>query len=138
MQRRDDEEYEPLDIPNNVTDEREYIDNLRALGNDPESKPDLGKSLRPGVRAYRPSLSVRVLKDTFEVKATLKSRVELEELKSLITKYFRSRQFKGAEIEILINPDSELLDELKKFRISYKEEHVIPFGIRLVCQGKAI
>jgi len=94
--------------------------------------------LRPGVRAYRPSLSVRVLKDTFEVKATLKSRVELEELKSLITKYFRSRQFKGAEIEILINPDSELLDELKKFRISYKEEHVIPFGIRLVCQGKAI
>jgi len=53
MQRRDDEEYEPLDIPNNVTDEREYIDNLRALGNDPESKPDLGKSLRPGVRAYK-------------------------------------------------------------------------------------
>ena len=137
MQRRDDEEHEPLNVPNNVTDEREYIDNLRASGNDPESQPDPGKSLRPGVRAYRPSLSVRVLKDTFEVKATLKSRVELEELESLIKKYFRACSFKGAEIEILTNPDPELLDELKKFRISYKEEHAIPFGIRLVYKGKA-
>jgi hypothetical protein len=138
MQRRDDEEYEPQDAPNDVTDERAYIDSLRASGNDPESQPDPGKSLRPNVRTYRPFLSVRVLKDTFEVKTTLQSRVELEGLKRLTIRYFQCSQFKGAQIEILTNPNPELLDELKGFRISYKEEHVIPFGIRLVYQGKAI
>ena len=96
MQRRDDEEYEPQDAPNDVTDERAYIDSLKASGNDPESQPDLGKSLRPGLRTYRPSFSVRVLKDTFETKTTLQSRVELERLKRLIITYFQCSQFKGS------------------------------------------
>jgi hypothetical protein len=81
---------------------------------------------------------VRMLKDTFEIKTNLKSRGELEGLKKLIIKYFEFSQFKGAQIEILTNTNSELIEELKKFRSSYKEEHFVPFGIRLVYQGKAI
>jgi hypothetical protein len=138
MQRRDDEEYEPLDVPDKASDSREYIDSLRASGYDAESEAPLGKSLRPGARTYRPFLNVRVLKDTFEVKATLKSRGELERLKNVIIDYFRSGQFKGAQIEILTNANPELLEELKKFRFSYKQQHPIPFGMRLVCEGKAL
>ena len=53
-------------------------------------------------------------------------------------RYFECGQFEGAQIEILTNSNPELIEELKKFRISYKEEHLIPFGIRLIYQGKVV
>jgi hypothetical protein len=47
MLRRGYDELEPPNAPNEVTDDKEYIDSLRASGEDPESQPSLGKSLRP-------------------------------------------------------------------------------------------
>ena len=138
MIRRSDDELESPNAPNEVIDDKEYIDSLRASGEDPESQPSLGKSLRYYVRTYRSSVNVRVLRDTIEAKTTLKSRAELESLKNLITKHLPSGQFKGARIEILCNPSPELLEDLRKFCFAYKKENSIPFGIRLVYLGKAI
>ena len=138
MQHRDDEEYEILDAPDSLVNEREYIDNLRALSYATESQASLENSLRPDTGTYRPSVKVRVLRDTFEIKSLLQSQGDLEELKRLIKKYFENSQFKGAQIEILTKDNPELIEELRKFRISYKQERVIPFGIRLIHQGKVI
>lgn len=140
MERRDDEEYESQDALNDITDNREYIDSLRASSNDPEdSQTGIDKSLGPEVQTYRLFLNVRVLKDTFEVKTTLRSPAEFDGLKKLITDYFEcGHQFQGAQIEILTSPNPGLIEELKRFRSSCKEKYVIPFGIRLVYQGKVV
>ena len=138
MQHKGDEEYETMDAPDSLVNEKEYVDNLRASSYDTEYQASLEYSLRPDRGTYRPSVKVRVLRDTFEIKSLLQSQGDLEELKRLIKKYFENSQFKGAQIEILNKANPVLIDELRKFRISYKQERVIPFGIRLIHQGKVI
>jgi hypothetical protein len=138
MPYRDDEEFEVPDASNGIVNNKEYVDSLKASGNDPESQPTVVMPSRLEGRAYRPYLNVRVLLDTFEVKTTLRSRAELEGLKSLMTKYFSSPQFRGAKVELLTGPAPELLFELKLFCTSFKEKRPVPFGVRLVYQGKGI
>lgn len=136
MPRRDDEEFEAPNSTGEAADERQYIDNLRDSAYEIDSQAGSEKSVSRDRHAHRSFVDVRFLQETVEAKTALQSPAELASLKSLMMKYLQTGQFRGARIEILASPNPQLLGDLRKFCPSFKEQHPISFGIRLMYKGK--
>ena len=137
MERRDDLEFDIPDIPED-NGNKQNSEETEASGDRPEYRSDLAVAANRNGPAGRPFVSVRILQDTFEAKTPLQSPAELEKTKDLITVYLQPGKIKGAKIEILANPDARLLEDLKKFCASYKEEHRVPLGLRIVFRGRTV